>query len=123
MVIDSSIFIEYLRSRDRQATTLLNLPAASQYYVADVTVFELYMGAKDPAKWRDVDVILQPLMKLPFNTDTAMEAAKIFQLLQKQGNIIEFRDIFIAATAITNNLPIKTLNTKDFSKVPGLLLV
>jgi predicted nucleic acid-binding protein len=81
------------------------------------------MGAKDPAKWRDVDVILQPLMKLPFNTDTAMEAAKIFQLLQKQGNIIEFRDIFIAATAITNNLPIKTLNTKDFSKVPGLLLV
>jgi tRNA(fMet)-specific endonuclease VapC len=123
MVIDSTVFIEYLRSRDRQNTTLVNLPEASVLYVSDVTVFELFMGAKDEHKWNDVEIILAPLVKLPFNSEAAIEAAQIFQTLQKSGNIIEFRDIFIAATAIVNNLPVKTLNVKDFSRIPGLNLV
>lgn len=122
MVIDSSIFIEYLRSRDRQNTTLVNLPEVPALYVSDVTVFELFMGAKDESKWNDVEAILAPLVKLPFDTEAAIEAAKIFQFLQKQGNIIEFRDIFIAAIAIANKLPLKTLNNKDFSRIPDLQL-
>ncbi|MCU0348467.1 MAG: type II toxin-antitoxin system VapC family toxin [Saprospiraceae bacterium] len=122
MVIDSSIFIEYLRSRDRQNTTLVNLPEVPALYVSDVTVFELFMGAKDESKWNDDEAILAPLVKLPFDTEAAIEASKIFQFLQKQGNIIEFRDIFIAAIAIANKLPLKTLNNKDFSRIPDLQL-
>jgi predicted nucleic acid-binding protein len=41
----------------------------------------------------------------------------------KQSSTTAFRDIFIAATAIVNNLPVKTLNIKDFSRIPGLVLV
>lgn len=123
MVIDSTIFIEYLRSRDRKNTTLVNLPNVQRLYVSDVTVFELFMGAKDITKWQDVETIINPISKLPFDHVAAVEAAKIFQHLQKQGSIIEFRDIFIAATAIVNNLPVKTLNTKDFSRIPNLTLV
>lgn len=37
--------------------------------------------------------------------------------------MIEFRDIFIAATAIANNLPLLTLNEKHFSRVDNLSLV
>jgi predicted nucleic acid-binding protein len=123
MVIDSTVFIEYLRSRDRRNTTLVNLPEVSMLYVSDVTVFELFMGAKDVAKWKDVELILEPISKLPFDQAAAIEAAKIFQFLQRQGSIIEFRDIFIAATAIVNNLPVKTLNVKDFSRIPDIQLV
>ncbi len=36
---------------------------------------------------------------------------------------IEVTDILIAATAITNNLPVKTLNTRHFERVIGLDLV
>ncbi|MBI5916682.1 MAG: type II toxin-antitoxin system VapC family toxin [Bacteroidetes bacterium] len=122
MVIDSAIFIEYLRSRNREQTALLNLPIAPAYYVSDVTVFELFMGAKDEAKWKEVEVVLGPMIRLPFNYAAAVEAAKIYQILQKQGNIIEFRDIFIAATALVNQLPVRTLNVKDFSRIPGLEL-
>ena len=81
------------------------------------------MGAKDVAKWKDVELILEPISKLPFDQASAIEAAKIFQFLQRQGSIIEFRDIFIAATAIVNNLPVKTLNVKDFSRIPDIQLV
>ena len=123
MVIDSTIFIEYLRSRNREQTNLLNLPASSAYYVSDVTVFELFMGAKDEAKWKDVEIVLGPMIRLPFNSAAAVEAAKIYQLLQRQGNIIGFRDIFIAASALVNQLPVRTLNIKDFTRIPGLELV
>ena len=34
--------------------------------------------------------------------------------------MIEFRDIFIAATCIENNLPIVTLNKKHFERIAGL---
>ncbi|MEY4906232.1 MAG: hypothetical protein RLZZ292_4047, partial [Bacteroidota bacterium] len=34
----------------------------------------------------------------------------------------DHRDIFIAATAIANNLPIKTLNIKHFARIPNLIL-
>ncbi len=37
--------------------------------------------------------------------------------------MIEATDIFIAATALVNNLPVKTLNERHFARVEGLLLV
>lgn len=62
------------------------------------------------------------MVELPFHDQIAIEAARIFQHLRKNGSMIEFRDIFIAASAIVNNLPLKTLNTKDFSRISGLVL-
>lgn len=58
MVIDTSIFIEYLRSKDRGQTILANLPVDSVLYVSSVTVFELYSGATDIRKRQDVDALL-----------------------------------------------------------------
>lgn len=52
----------------------------------------------------------------------AEEAARIHLNLRSQGFAIDHRDIFIAATAKVHDLPIKTINTKDFSKVTGLKL-
>lgn len=37
--------------------------------------------------------------------------------LRIRGAMIELTDIFIAATALVNNLPIKTLNIRHFERV------
>lgn len=37
--------------------------------------------------------------------------------------MIEFRDIFIAATCIVNGLPIVTLNKKHFKRIAGLKII
>jgi tRNA(fMet)-specific endonuclease VapC len=34
--------------------------------------------------------------------------------------MIEFRDIFIAATCIVNGFPVKTLNKKHYGRIKGL---
>jgi predicted nucleic acid-binding protein len=83
----------------------------------------LFSGATDPQKWNDVSFLLAPMAELPFYDQITLEAARIFQHLRKNGKMIEFRDIFIAATAIVNNLPLITLNVKDFSRISGLALI
>lgn len=85
-----------------------------QYYYSSVTRFELFIGATDPQKWQDAQKVISNVIELPFENEAAMEAAHIYLDLQKLGQMIGFRDIFIAATAFVNNLPVKTLNTKRF---------
>ena len=71
MVMDSSIFIEHLRAKDKSQTTLANLSLDSTPYVTAVTWYELYMGA----------------------------------------------------TALVHNLPLKTLNIRHFNKIPNLIII
>jgi tRNA(fMet)-specific endonuclease VapC len=123
MVIDTSIFIEYLRSKDRTNTALAKLPTETVLYVSSITAFELYSGATDLKKRQDIDTLLQGVFILPLNTDIAKNAGFIYQDLRRRGNMIEVTDILIAATALENDLPIKTLNTNHFQRIPGLVML
>lgn len=123
MVIDTSIFIEHLRAKDKTKTTLSNLPEGYMPYVSAVTSYELYMGATNATKWQDVDNLINPLPLLIFDATVAVEAARIYQYLVKANLVIDHRDIFIAATALVHNLPIKTLNIKHFNRISGLILL
>ena len=123
MVIDSTIFIEHLRAKDRTKTTLAALPINSILYVSSVTVFELFCGATDPGKYRDVQKVLKDVLILPVNAGVGEKAGEIFRDLRSKGLMIEATDIFIAATALVNNLPIKTLNIRHFSRIQGLTLL
>jgi tRNA(fMet)-specific endonuclease VapC len=119
MVIDSSIFIQHLRAKDKSKTelTLISTPVV---FVSSVTLYELFMGATSPAKWQDVLDVTQGIPILDFNGAVAEEAGRIFHTLKTGGNLIEFRDIFIAATALINQIPVKTLNKKHFTRISGL---
>lgn len=123
MVVDSSVFIDHLRAKDQTKTTLANLPLKSVLYVSAVSVFEIFAGANDPKKYQDVSKILQDVLILPLNATVGEKAAEIFRDLRSQGQMIELADIFIAATAMLHELPIKTLNTRHFSRIHGLELV
>ena len=59
---------------------------------------------------------------LPFAKAVAEKAAIIYQELKKENKVIEFRDIFIAATALVHDMPVLTSNKKHFTRVKGLKL-
>ena len=123
MVIDTGIFIEFLRAKDKDNTLLSNLPENGRIYISSITLYELYMGATAPEKRNDIELLTSDIPVLPFNRELAVVSGEIYQSLRKQNKMIEFRDIFIAATAIANNLPLLTLNEKHFSRVDNLSLV
>ncbi len=123
MVIDTSIFIEHLRSRDKSLTTLYGLADEPELFISAVSLYELYMGATSKEKMQDVAGLMQGLTVLPFTDEVALRAGQIYHQLRASNKLIEFRDIFIAATCLTFNLPIATLNKKHFRRIDGLKIL
>lgn len=123
MVIDTCIFIEHLRAKDKLSTTLYKLSDESQLFISAVTLYELYMGAITKEKQEDVKMITEDLVVLPFTDTVSVRAAQIYHLLRATNQMIEFRDIFIAATCLINGLPIATLNKKHFKRIDGLKII
>lgn len=123
MVIDTTIFIEFLRATNKQNTTLYQLPPDTELYISAVTLYELLMGAKDQEKKKDVKIVTEPTIILPFNESVAEQAGEIYHDPRKKNKMIEFRDLFIGATALAYDLPVLTKNLKHFERIDGLKLV
>lgn len=120
MVVGTGVFVEYLRVKYKAKTILMNLPDDITVFISSVTLYELYMGATTPQKWVDVKTLTDDIPVLPFTKSISERAAIVYQELRKSGQIIEFRDIFIAATALVHELPVLTRNIKHFTRVEGL---
>ena len=123
MVIDTSVFIEHLRSKDKSNTTLALLPEAVSKLVSTITIFELFAGANTPEKVKDVHQLIKTHIVVSFTETTAQYAGEIFRQLRSENKVIEFRDILIAATALEFGLAIKTINTRDFSRIKNLIIL
>jgi len=120
MVIDTGIFIDHLRSKDKKATLLYKIADHADLSISAVSLYELYMGATNKEKENDIMLITEDLSVLPFNDKVTQKAAQIYHLLRLNNQMIEFRDIFIAATCIVNQLQIVTTNQKHFKRIEDL---
>lgn len=91
-------------------------------YVSTITTFEIYNGLNEIN--RDlINIIFKRFYKISFDNKTAKNASIIYNNLKKLNKIIEIRDIFIAASAITHKLPIATKNLKHFKRIKNLMFV
>jgi len=122
MVVDTGIVIEHLRAKDKLNTTFSSIPDNLPVFITTVSLFELMMGATSKEKLYDIKFLVDDLEVLDFESHAAEKASEIFCTLKTRNQLIEFRDIFIAAVCITNNLPLLTLNKKHFTRVEELLL-
>jgi tRNA(fMet)-specific endonuclease VapC len=122
LVIDTSIFIEFLRTKNKDLTTLKKIPKNTIISLSTVTLYELYMGATNTEKKNDVELLTRNIPIISFEKEIAIKAAEIFLQLKKSNQLIEFRDIFIAATSIIHKTPLLTLNKKHFINIPDIEL-
>lgn len=120
MVIDTGIFIEHLRAKDKFKTTLYLIPENTELFISSVSLYELYMGATTKEKEKDIQLLTEDLQILAFTESVSIKAAQIYHELRKSNKMIEFRDIFIAATCLVYELPILTLNKKHFKRIKDL---
>ncbi|MCB0126795.1 MAG: type II toxin-antitoxin system VapC family toxin [Caldilineaceae bacterium] len=81
------------------------------------------MFATDGQKRHDVQAILFWATVLPLTSDTAQRAAAVYRQLRSQNQMIEMRNILIAATALVHSLPLMTLNVGHFTRIDTLQLV
>ena len=120
LLVDTSILIDYLRKKNKRKTEFYKIVGNYNLFVSTITLFELYAGAKDEQEMRDVNNITEYLEILPFTTNTAKKAGEIYRILRDKNKVIEAKDLFIAATALSHDFPIMTLNVKHFDRIPEL---
>jgi len=123
ILIDTSIVIEHLRKQNKQESNLYRFIQKHDLFISVVTEFELYSGAVNSEKEKDILNILAAIKTLPFSSESAYEASKIYKFLKQHNQIIEIGDIFIGATGLTYNMPLLTNNIKHFKRIEGLLLL
>lgn len=123
ILIDTSILIDYFRKIDKTKSTLVSLvDKGFNFSISAITLYEIYSGATITQLpfWTRV---LKEINVLTFNESVAKTAVEINKELKHKRKQIEVADLFIAATAISNKLPIATLNKKHFERVEQLEII
>ncbi len=122
-LLDSSIIIEYFRKVNKSKTILYKLSEQYHFCISIITVFEIKIGLKTARQWNDYKVLTKNIEILPIDELCINEAVTIYHNLKEKNNLIELSDLLIAATAISNSLPLATLNLKHFEKIVDIKLV
>jgi len=121
VLIDTSVIIDFLRKSNKRSSRLWQLQEQGAVgHVSTITLFEVYAGAREPRHFDDLKRLFRWYVILPFTEPMALQASDIFRTLKGLNQIIEFRDIFIAATAMVSDMPITTLNERHFQRIEGI---
>ncbi|MBE3588347.1 MAG: type II toxin-antitoxin system VapC family toxin [Thermoanaerobacteraceae bacterium] len=123
VVIDTTVLIAHLRSKSRAETVFERVVNRySKCLISAVTAWEIEYGAVRAGRNSDLDYILPLVEVMPFGLPEARVAAKIYAGLVSRNQVIEMRDVFIAATCLANDLPLVTENRGHFQRIEGLTL-
>ena len=123
ILTDTSILIDYFRKTDKDNSVLISLfEQGYDFTISAVTHYEIYSGTttNQVTFWKN---LLQRTKVLAFDEIVAQTAVDINNELKRKRKQIEIADLFIAATAVANNLPFATLNKKHFDRIDSLHLV
>ncbi len=117
---DTSVLIDFYKGQP-VVTKALQAIGVPDLAISVVTAGELYFGAKDKRELLKIKKHLALLRQLPLDTeisDNFLSLIEAYALSHKLG----IPDAIIASTALRHNLPLYTLNVKDFRYIPGLAL-
>jgi predicted nucleic acid-binding protein len=123
VLVDTSILIDLFRKTDKANSALVSLVRQGYIYcISAITEFEIYTGTTSAQVdfWND---FLEKTNILAFDQTVAKVAVDLNKGLKRKRKLIDLADLFIAATAISNNLPFATLNKKHFDRIDGLTII
>jgi len=121
VLIDTSLFIEHIRSRDKASTLLARIQELRHNLVtSSIVVAELCYGARSALARTAVEKVLFGVEVLPFTAEMAFQVSMEAERMRSQNILIGFRDLAIACVALRTGLPVATHNRAEFTRVPGL---
>ena len=122
IVVDSSVWIEYLRTPDSEAGRALDsLLDRKEALITGVVIAEVVQGLR-PDQQRTA--VADHLLRLPYSDlskDGWLRVGELAHQMRRQGQTPGLADLAIATVAIEGGHELYTLDT-DFNRVPGLTL-
>ncbi len=125
-LLDTNVWVVFLRKPHSPVVARLRARQPADVRVCSVVIAELYYGclrSANPAANRGrVESLVRPFPSLPFDDVAAEQYANVRRHLENLGAPIGPYDLQIAAIALAHRCTLVTHNTREFGRVPGLLL-
>jgi len=125
-LLDSNTCIQYLNGRSDHVERQLMKAKPSNIKLCSVVKAELWYGARrsnNPAMaMARLERFFAPYESIPFDDAAAAEYGRIRGRLAEAGTPIGPNDLMIGAIGVSRQLTLITHNTREFSRVPGLLI-
>lgn len=122
--LDTDFLVNFLRNSKEEAEFIKNNESDKDMATTYINLFELYYGAyKSREKDNNLKAIsnlLNRLNILNLSDESVKKAGEILAKLEKEGKMIEFRDLFIGTIALVNKYAMKTKNIKHFNRIEEL---
>ncbi len=124
MILDTSVLIALLRGDEDIRRKIEEYEKKGELLrTTAVCAFELFYGAYVSSRREEnldlVERLLEALEVLTFDERAARIAASVLAELRKRGEMIDVRDLFIAAIALSHGDTVATRD-KAFKRITGL---
>lgn len=125
-LLDTNVCINYLKGSHLSILQKLSAIPRHQVVLCDIVKLELYYGAYKSANVEKnlavLDKLFNTFENLPFDDRAVIKCAQIRAQLAAKGTPIGPYDLQIAAIALVNDLILVTHNTREFSRIEGLVI-
>ncbi|MFZ4508789.1 MAG: type II toxin-antitoxin system VapC family toxin [Fimbriimonas sp.] len=118
VLADTCFFID-LERRNPEAIQFLRSNPAAELTLCEVVRAELLAVGRDLSA---IEIYIAPEIA-PLGQEAAAAWSRSVRYLRQQGQLIGVNDLWIAAVAIANNLPVLTRNRREFERVPDLTVI
>jgi len=124
LIFDTSFLIDFQRERKRGRAGAHDFLAQHQESVVylSLTAYGEFAEGFDDLTDRTFLSMVGAFELCPITREVAETYSRICRDLRMQGQLIGSNDLWIAATALEQNLPLVTRNLDHFSRVEGLVL-
>ena len=123
--LDSDFIISYLKG-NKDALIWVKENSNIELATTTINVFELYYGEYKNRTLDEVSVLdyfLNDITILDINLKIAKKAGENAAMLEKEGRMLEFKDILIGTASVYYGYPLKTNNIKYLQRIPDIKLI
>jgi len=124
-LLDTNILSDLVRHPQGEIANQIAEAGEKAICTSIIAAAELRFGAAKSGSGKlvdRVDLVLSAIEILPLESPADREYGKLRHYLARQGTLIGPNDMLIAAQALGASLTMVTANTREFSRVPGLVV-
>ncbi len=122
IIIDTSILIDHLRFGEKSKVIFTQIiEEKADLYIPTIIIYELFSGksSANPQIITKINSLIEDFKRVELTEEIAQKAGILFR---ETGSHINAQDYIIAASALSLNAQVVTLNEKHFSQIPNLEL-
>jgi tRNA(fMet)-specific endonuclease VapC len=119
VIVDTSVFIDFLKGSEGRAKEVLNLLQTNRVFITGIILAELMQGIRNPEEEDHLQELLSGVNLLEINNSLWIKAGRLSSSLRRKGINPPLTNTAIAILALENDLTLFTFD-KHFSQIPNL---